>query len=119
MHMNHNGASKTLIRLIDGVNPISDLIHSKLLQWRQQSGLYSAPEPPTTAALPQNIPLGLLMRLVAPLWMVAVHDEDEEEGGVCIVAVVLSQKSRYKFKRQSAPPEISSPPGCIMKIRNL
>jgi hypothetical protein len=31
--MKHNGASKTLILLIDGVYPISDLIHSKLL-WR-------------------------------------------------------------------------------------
>ncbi len=74
MHMNHNGASKTLIRLIDGVYPISDLLHSKLLRRRQQSGRYSAPEPPTTTALPQNVPLSLLMRLVAPRVAAAALD---------------------------------------------
>jgi hypothetical protein len=63
--MKHYGASKTLIRLIDGVYPISNLLHSKLLPRRQQSGCYSAPELSTTAALPQNVPLSLLMRLVA------------------------------------------------------
>ena len=30
MHMKHNGASKTLIRLIDGVLPISHLIQCKV-----------------------------------------------------------------------------------------
>jgi hypothetical protein len=28
MHMKHNGATRTLLRLIDGVFPIFDLIHS-------------------------------------------------------------------------------------------
>jgi hypothetical protein len=62
MHMKHNGASKTLILLIDGVYPISDLIHCKLLWRRQQSGRYSTPAPPPTAALPQNVALSPLMR---------------------------------------------------------
>ena len=32
MHMKHNGASKTLLLLIDGVFPISDLLQCKLLR---------------------------------------------------------------------------------------
>ena len=46
----------------------------KLLRRRQQSGRYSAPEPPTTAALPQNVPLSPLMRLVAPRVAAAALD---------------------------------------------
>jgi hypothetical protein len=49
MHMKHNGASKTLLLLIYGVFPISDLIQCKLLCQRQQSGRThprSHPRPP-------------------------------------------------------------------------
>ena len=53
MHMRLDGASKTLIRLIEGVFPIFDLIQSKNT-CRQQSDRYSAPEPPTTPAPPPN-----------------------------------------------------------------
>ena len=54
MHMRLDGASKTLIRLIEGVFPIFDLIQCKNTCRRQQSDRYSAPEPPTTAAPPPN-----------------------------------------------------------------
>jgi len=40
MHMKRNGSSKTLIRLFDGVHPISDHIYSKLCCRRQQSNLF-------------------------------------------------------------------------------
>jgi len=53
MHMRLNGASKTLIRLIEGVFPIFELTQCKNM-CRQQSDRYSAPEPPTTAAPPPN-----------------------------------------------------------------
>ena len=66
MHMKHNGASKTLILLIDGVYPIFGLVQCIFMRRRQHSGRYSAPALPTTAALPQNVPLSPLMRLVAP-----------------------------------------------------
>ena len=49
MHMKHNGASKTLLLLIDGVFPISDFIQCKLHCRRQQSGRThprSRPRPP-------------------------------------------------------------------------
>ena len=49
MHIRHNGASKTLLLLIDGVFPISDFIQCKLLCQRQQSGRThprSRPRPP-------------------------------------------------------------------------
>ena len=54
MHMKHNGTSITLLRLIDGVYPIFGLNTHKLLQRLTQSGRYSAPKPPTTAAPPQS-----------------------------------------------------------------
>ena len=54
MHMRLDGASNTLIRLIDGVLPIFDPIQCKNTCRRQQSDRYSAPEPPTTAAPPPN-----------------------------------------------------------------
>jgi hypothetical protein len=65
MHMKHNRASKTLILLIDGVFPISNLLQCKLLWRLTQSGRYSSPELPTTAAPPQNHPPSPLMRLIA------------------------------------------------------
>jgi hypothetical protein len=73
MHMKHNGASKTLIRLIDGVSPIFHLIQCKNTVPRQQSDRYSAPEPPTTTAPPQkespnNVDCNALLR---PFWMAA------------------------------------------------
>ena len=65
MHMKHNGATRTLLRLIDGVFPNLAYIQCKLLWRLTQSGRYSALEPPMTATLPQNVPLSPLMRLVA------------------------------------------------------
>jgi len=84
MHMRLNGASKTLIRLIEGVLPISHLIQGKNTCRRQQSDCYSAPEPPTTAAPPPNesaesadeVDCSAAQR---PLWMAAVHGKMREE----------------------------------------
>jgi len=64
--MRHNGAIRTLLRLIDLVFLSYHLYTAKSWWLRQQSGRYSSPEPPTTTALPQKIPLSPLMRLVAP-----------------------------------------------------
>jgi hypothetical protein len=50
MHMRLNGASKTLIQLIEGVLPISHLIQCKNTVPRQQNDRYSAPEPPRPRA---------------------------------------------------------------------
>ena len=66
MHMKHNGATGTLLRLIDGVFPIFDLYTVYIDAAAKQSGRYSAPALPTTTAPPQNVPLSPLMRLVAP-----------------------------------------------------
>jgi hypothetical protein len=53
MHMKHNRASKTLIRLIDGVFPIFALNNvNKLLRQRKAAALI--PEPPMTTTPPQN-----------------------------------------------------------------
>jgi len=52
--MRLNGASKTLIQLIEGVFPIFDLIQCKNTCRQQQSDRYSTPELPTTAAPPPN-----------------------------------------------------------------
>ena len=52
MHMKHNRASKTLIRLIDGVFPIFALNNvDKLL--RQRKAQLFIPEPPMTTTPPQ------------------------------------------------------------------
>ena len=50
MHMRLNGASKTLIRLIEGVLPISHLIQCKNTVPWQQSDRYSAPRAATKRA---------------------------------------------------------------------
>jgi hypothetical protein len=70
-----------------------------LLQWLTQNGRYSAPEPPTTAALPQNVPLSPLMRLVAPRVVEAAldggcpHDVGEEE-----VTIIKDKKGADRSK---------------------
>jgi hypothetical protein len=74
MHMKHNGATRTLLRLIDGVFPNLAYIQCKLLWQLTQNGRYSASALPTTTALPQNVPLSLLMRLVAPRVAAATLD---------------------------------------------
>jgi hypothetical protein len=74
MHMKHNGATRTLLRLIDGVFPNSAYLQCKLLQRPTQNGCYSAPALPTTTALPQIVPLSPLMSLVAPRVAAAALD---------------------------------------------
>ena len=78
MHMRLDGASKTLIRLIEGVFPIFDLIQCKNTCRRQQSDRYSAPEPPTTPAPPPNESAESADEVGCgaaqwPLWMAAVR----------------------------------------------
>ena len=85
MHMKHNGASKTLRLLIDGVYPISDLIHCKLLWRRQQSGRTQPRSRPRPPRCHRTFPWvrwwdWLRRALRRPLWMAAVHDE---WGGGC------------------------------------
>ena len=52
--MRHYGASRTLLRPVDCLFLLYHLIQCKNTMPRQQSDRYSAPEPPTTAAPPQN-----------------------------------------------------------------
>ena len=78
MHMRLNGASKTLIQLIEGVFPIFDLIQCKNTVPRQQSDRYLTPEPPMTAAPPPNESAESADEVGCgaarwPLWMAAVH----------------------------------------------
>ena len=92
MHMRLNGASKTLIQLIDGVFPIFDLIQCKNMVPRQQSDRFSAPEPPTTSAPPQNQPAESAdevdcVALRWPLWMAAPHRWMREVDGSPMVAL--------------------------------
>ena len=75
MHMRLNGASKTLIWLIEGVLSLSHLIQCKDTVPRQQSDRYSASEQHTTAARPQNeLPESAdevdFVAARRPLWMV-------------------------------------------------
>jgi hypothetical protein len=63
--MKHNGASKTLIWLIDGVFPISDLLQCKLLRRRQQSGHTHPRSRPWPPRCHRTILPSPLMRLVA------------------------------------------------------
>jgi hypothetical protein len=64
MHMKHNGATRTLLRLIDGVFPNSACVQCKLLR-RTQSGRYSAKALPTPTALRQNHPTESAGMLIA------------------------------------------------------
>ena len=80
MHIRHNGASKTLLLLIDGVFPISDFIQCKLHCRRQQSGRThprSRPRPPRCHRTFQWVRWWDWLRCASrlPLWMAAVHDE--------------------------------------------
>jgi hypothetical protein len=74
MHMKHNGATRTLLRLINGVFRNSAYLQCKLLRRPMQNSRYSALALPTTTALPQIVPLSPLMRLVAQCVAVAALD---------------------------------------------
>ena len=88
MHMRHNGASKTLLLLIDGVFPISDFIHCKLLCQRQQSGRThprSHPRPPRCHRTSPWVRWWDRLRRASrlPLWMAAVMMNEAVVGTPC------------------------------------
>jgi hypothetical protein len=77
MHMKHNGASKTLLLLIDGVFPISDLYSVKYVAGNNKSAALSPGATHDRRAATERYTestdeIGSAARR---LWMAAVHDE--------------------------------------------
>ena len=76
--MRHNGASQTLLRPVDWLFLSYHPVQCKNTVPRQLNDRYSAPEPPTTAAPPQNESAESADEVDCiasrrPLWMAAVH----------------------------------------------
>jgi hypothetical protein len=111
MHMKHNGATRTLLRLLDGVFPNSAYIQCILMRRRQQSGRYSAPALPTTTAPPQNVPLSPLMRLVAPRVAAAALDGGRPwEWGRRRVTIVNDKKEWARITGPNPETRSALPP---------
>jgi hypothetical protein len=110
MHMKHNGATRTLLRLIDGVFPNLAYIQCKLLWRLTQSGRYSAPALPTTTALPQNVPLSPPVMLIASQyggrsgWQLSMMNGG---GGRCTIVNIKMGADHWS---KTSPPGIRCAP---------